>query len=160
MTLYELTEQYQRLLEAIADPEFSWEDLEDTVDLIQDDFNTKADGYGRVIAQLKAEAEALRAEEIRLAELRRRREKGAEKLKERLLQALIETGQPKVQTRLFTFSTRRSTQLVVTDMAQVPKEFLRFKDPEVDKTELTKYLKANGEKAFAHLEEKHNLIIK
>lgn len=158
--LFELTDNYLRLLEAIADPEFSWDDVADTAEMIQDEFDEKAEGYGKVIAQLQAEAAGLKAEEQRLAERRRRAEEGAERLKAKLLDAMLTTGQNKVKTPLFTFSTRKSASVVVDDLESVPFEMLKFKDPEPDKTAIKKYLAENPDCAWAHMDEKQNLQIK
>ena len=70
-TLYELTEQYQQLLQLLEDPDEDPRVIADTMEGIEGELEDKADGYGRIIRQLEAESASLKAEEERLARKRK-----------------------------------------------------------------------------------------
>ena len=65
-TLYELTAQFQNLLEMASDPEVDWDIFEDTLEALEGDIETKADGYAKVIEQLDSEKAAIDYEIKRL----------------------------------------------------------------------------------------------
>ena len=77
MTLYELTDQMYSLLQKMEeippeDPEEreTWEAaIHDTLAMLVDDFAEKAEGYGQVMKQLQADAEAVKAEKMRLVKI-------------------------------------------------------------------------------------------
>ena len=66
MTIYEITGKYGLLMERL---EVEGTDVEEVLSLFDDlkeDLKEKADGYGRVMANYKAQIDALRTEEKRL----------------------------------------------------------------------------------------------
>lgn len=165
MTIYTISDDMLRILNMLEQqPEDETEEqaLRDTLEMIKMDFAEKADGYGKVLRQLQAEAEAIKAEKIRLGKRQSTLEQNAERLKETMKQAMIMTGQKKVKTDLFTFSTRAGKELVIdTDnIFEIPDELLRYKDPEPDKAAIKEYLKTNPECCWAHMIETQSLIVK
>lgn len=73
MTLYELTTQYQALLELAEDPDVDPEVLADTMDGLDGDIEEKADGYAKVIKSLEAQAAGVKTELDRLNRCQDRR---------------------------------------------------------------------------------------
>ena len=71
MNLYELTEQYLALQEMAYDPEVDEQVFQDTMEGLWGEIEDKADGYAKIILGMKADIEALRAEEMRLAARRK-----------------------------------------------------------------------------------------
>lgn len=105
---------------------------------------------------LMAEAKALRDEEKAFAERRKRAENKAESLK-RYLDTFLQ-GEPLKSTE-FVVSYRKSEQTIVDDINLVPGEYLKFKDPEADKTALKKAIKGGAEIPGVHLETVNNISI-
>lgn len=70
-SLYELTEQYQILLDMMYDSEVDEQTLQDTIEAIWGEIEEKADGYAKIIFSMKADIEILRAEEQRLTARRK-----------------------------------------------------------------------------------------
>src|SRR5690606_32690570 len=68
MNLYELTGAYLQIQNMIEE---GAEGLEDTLESLNDAIEDKAEGYGKIIRNLEAQANALREEEKRLADRRR-----------------------------------------------------------------------------------------
>ena len=84
MRLYELTEEYKALEELLYDPEVDEQTLQDTMEGIWGEIEEKADNYAKIITGMKADIEALREEEIRLAARRKALENRQQTLKSNL----------------------------------------------------------------------------
>lgn len=104
-----------------------------------------------------AEAEALKAEKMRLADRQKRAEKQADRMKEWLTYCL--NGEKwQSADKILKISYRRSDE-VVADINEVGDEFLRYKLPELDKSKIKKALKNGEEVPGAELIEKINIQI-
>ena len=172
MTLYDLTQQMEELLAMLEElPEQDKEDadtqeqaIRDTLEMVSMDFAEKADGYGKVLCQLQAEADAVKTQKMRLAARQSAIEKNIDRLKDAMLNAMIQIGQKKLKTDLFTFSTRAGQDLVITadSVFEIPDDYLRYKDPEPDKIAIKKYLKEHPEEeiSWAHLVDTQSLTIR
>lgn len=164
MTLYELTADYMRLLDFMEDPEMDEEIIKETMEQLTVDITDKADGYGRVVRQLEADAGVLKAEEKRLSQKRKTIEANIDRVKKSLKEAMIAMGMPKMKTELFAFTVKNNPASVVIDtdsMAGAPAEFIRQADPEWNKAAIAAALKAGKDLGgIAHLEQTQSLIIK
>ena len=103
MTLYELTQEWQELLDMMEDPEVNPQAVTDTLEAIGGEIEEKADGYAKVIASLKADAEALKKEEDRLSARRKAITANIDRMKTSLEDAMRLTGKTKFKTELFSF---------------------------------------------------------
>lgn len=90
------------------------------------------------VKELKAEADAIKAEEKALAERRQAKERKAESLKKYLDEALA--GQ-KFETSRCVVSFRKSQKVEITDFDKIPDDYLRYKTPEPDKTAIKAAIK-------------------
>ena len=157
MTLYELTAEYQQLLELAEDPDIPEEALADSLEALGMDIEDKADGYAKVIAQLNADAAALKAEIDRLTARKRTIERNVDRMKDSLKSAMILTGKTKFKTELFSFNVQKNPVAVVIDeqyIENIPEEYLIPQDPKVDKQKLKDDLKAGRDlEGIAHLEQ-------
>ena len=163
-TLYELTEQYQKLLELADDPDIELDVFQDTLDGLTGEIENKANGYGAVIRELEADTDALDAEIRRLTTRKAKKKEVISRMKESLKRAMEMTDKPRIQTALFTFSIKRNPPSVVMetdDWRRVPEEFLKTSDPTIDKAKVKEALK-NGElfPGVAHLEQTDRLDIR
>lgn len=169
MTLYELTDEFLRLQQWLEEEDADDDQaLTDTLEMISQDFEEKADGYGMVIKNIEADSAELKAQEdILMEEVKRLRAKRAgydkqtDRLKETLRKALELTGKKNLKTGKFTYGTRKSSNVVITadSIWDIPTDFLRLKDPEPDKTAIKEYLKEN-ECDWAHIETKVSLSLR
>ena len=135
MTLYELTAEYQQLLDLAEDPDIPEEALADSLEALGMDIEDKADGYAKVIAQLNADAAALKAEIDRLTARKRTIERNVDRMKESLKTAMILTGKTKFKTELFSFGIQKNPPKLVKDVEDYRKygqEFLIHRDPDID----------------------------
>lgn len=119
------------------------------------------EGIALSIKNLDADAKAIREEEKALAERRKALEKKAEN--RRVFLEGILAGE-KFKTSKVAISYRKSTAVKLdegfTEWATENKQYLRYKEPEVDKAALTVALKNGIEIPYASLEEHMNMSIK
>lgn len=169
MTLYELTDQMYSLLQKLEeippeDPEEReiWEEaIRDTLAMLVDDFAENAEGYGKVMKQLQADAEAVKSEKMRLARRQQALENNVERMREAVKRAMLITGQKKVKTDLFSFSVSPRLDLVIdADVDEIPDDLVKVK-AEPDKTAIKAFLKENPDGCtFAHFEPAYTLTVR
>lgn len=109
------------------------------------------------IKNLKAESEALKAEKEVFANRQKSCENKMESLK-RYLSGFLD-GTP-FKTAKAQVSYRKSESVEISDHAQIPEQFLKFKEPEVNKTELKNAIKAGMNFDGVQIVEKKNIQIK
>lgn len=109
------------------------------------------------IKNLKADAEMYKAEKQAFEEKQKRAERRAENLKNYLASFL--EGE-KFKTAKVDCSFRKSESVNVTDISQLPSEFLKYSEPTADKTAIKAAIKEGKEIAGAELVVKNNLLIK
>ena len=136
--------------------------LADTLEMVQADFEEKAEGYGWVLKEVEARADALKKTKMEIEIKQRALEMKADRLKQALLIALDKVGKKKLVAGPFTYSTRTSKSVVITteNIYEIPDEMLRYSDPEPDKTAVKEYLKNNPDCPWAHMEERTSLIVR
>lgn len=117
----------------------------------------KIEGIALWIKNLTAAAAALKAEEQSFAERRKVTENKLKSLKSYLTEVL--DGQ-KFETTQVKVSFRKSESLEIEEGAKVPEEFLKYKDPEINKTELKKAVKGGLELEGVQIVQKQNVQIK
>lgn len=165
--MYEITPDLVRIMEYAADPETKWEDIADTVEMIEGEFIEKADGYCKVIRNaegdvkdLDGQIKILKEEIDRLTARKKSIEGNITFLKNTFKAAMEATGQTKIKLTGFTVYTKKSSQTVVDNMFAIPNECLRFKDPEPDKDKIAKYIDEHGPVEWAHVQENTSLVIR
>ncbi len=133
MKLYEINEA---ILNCI-DPETGEADPEklDELMLMRDE---KLEGLALWVKDLKAEADAIKAEETALAERRQAKERKAESIKAYLEKVLA--GQ-KFETSKAVCSFRKSQKVEITDLDKIPDDYLRYSAPTADKTAIKAAIK-------------------
>lgn len=124
---------------------------------LQISMTDKLEGLGCWIKNLEAEAAALKAEEQAFAERRKSVERQIANKKQYLSNFL--QGSP-FETLRVKISFRKSETLEVSDDAKIPEEFLKYKQPEVDKIYLKKAVKEGLVLEGVQLVQKQNLQIK
>lgn len=128
-------------------------------DALQLAMEEKLEGIGCYIKNLKAEAEALKAEEKAFAERRKRAENKAASLENYLANFL--QGCP-FETLRVKISFRKSEYLDIKEDAVIPAEYLKQQDPTIDKAGLKAAIKEgkiDGLKGVQLLE-RQNLQVK
>ena len=160
-TLYQLTEAYQELLSMALDPETDPEALADTMEAIDGEIEVKADGYAKVMKELKAIADARKAEAKRLLDGAKSVEANIDRMKSALMTAMKLTGKTKFKTELFGYGIQKNPPALKIDMPdRVPEEFLIPQEPKVDSAAIKKELKEGVVYDWCHLEQSESLRIR
>ena len=109
------------------------------------------------IKNLKSDAAAYKAEKDSFAKKQKAAENKAESIKNYI--AYILAGE-KFKTDRVTVSYRKSEQVECLDMSLVDDDYLRFEEPELNKTKIKKALKEGVKVGGCMLVEKQNMQIK
>lgn len=157
-TLYELTGQFQQLLQMIEDGEYGYEDLADTFESIEGEIEYKADGYAKVIKEIEGNVATIKGEIDRLSSKKTVLENSIKTMKQTLEKAMIDIGKTKFKTELFSFGIQKNPARLIID-GQVPEEYLIPQDPKVDNSKIKELLKTQ-ELDYAHLEQSESLRIR
>ena len=122
MKLYELTEIYNNVL-SLEDTE-----INQVLASIEEEIEKKAENLAKLVRQLEAENEGIKAEEKRLANLRKAQENKIKSLKKYLEQQMIAMDRKKFKTSLFSFNIQKNPASVrILKEDKIPEEFFRIK---------------------------------
>ena len=167
MRLYEITNEFQRFLEALENGEIPEEAISDTLESITGLIEEKADNIACIIKNLSAEKEAIKAEEDRLSERRKTKENEIKRLKKYLTDELLKVGRTEIETARNKISFRKSQKVFVDNEAEFIEwarkhndDLLTYKEPTINRTAIGNALKSGMKIDGARLEESQNLQLK
>ena len=141
----------------------------DTLDGIEQEFEDKAENVAAYIKSLKAEADDMKEEEAALNRRRKVKENQIDRLKDYLLHSMMTINRTKIDTPKAKLSIRNNAESVRFDDENEfitrcelagADDFLRYKKPEIDKTEVKAALKRGEQIEGARLIRTQSLIIK
>ena len=157
MTLYEINNEILKVIEDNTDAE-TGEIIggEEALNELQMAYEEKVENIGLYIKNLLSDAEAIKAEKMALAKRQAAAESKAKWLKDYLGYFLNGST---FSTPRVAISYRKSEQVKCDDLFSVPDEFLKYKDPELDKVKIKAAIKA-GEQTGCYLETVNNIQIK
>lgn len=149
MTLYDMTAEALDLqsviLEAGGELTPEVEAALEALDALGETAEDKLAAYGRLVANMNADAEAYRAEEKRLAERRKAIENSVNALKKRVELFLRAAGKDKIKADVWTFSLQKSPPSVyVLDQGAIPEQYLVPQPPTIDRRAILDQLKAGA----------------
>ena len=127
------------------------------LDKLQMERDEKIENVACWIKELKAEAEALKAEKMAFEERQKVTENKMESLKKWLAYAL--DGQA-FKTVRASVSFRMTDKVEVADIYKLDENFVRYREPEADKDAIKKAIKAGQTVAGATLVKNTSVIIK
>ena len=162
--IYELTESIRLLWDLMDQGELDDDVLKDAMMNSQEDLKDKLEGYCKFIRQMESDVDGISAEINRLQDRKTVLKNTIERSKNVMQMAMETAGEKKVKGQIFTISVQANPESVVLDeqyIENIPPEYLKVKDPEVDKAKLKEDLK-NGVnlEGVAHLEQNYGLRIR
>ena len=153
MTLYELTDEYLRLID-IAETEDDPVALYDTMESIKGELEDKIDSYTAVLARLDADEDMIKKEVDRLQTTLKRIGSNKKTIKQRIMDSMLVMGLRKIKTALHTVSVVKNggrPPIIMNDgvMAEdLPDELRRVTIvPDMD---MIRVMVENGDTKFAH----------
>lgn len=150
--LYQLTNNYETVLNMLYDEDTDEQMILDTLEAIEGEIEDKANNYAKIIKELEAKQNARKEESKRLTESAKVFENRVKVLKSNLFNSMKATGKTKFATDLFSFNiAKNGGKQVLTIDREVPEEYTKAVI-ENDTDKIRQALE-NGEKlTFAHLE--------
>jgi hypothetical protein len=160
MRLYEITNEAQYLATLLETEELTPE-LEAELLINQEQLQTKAINYAKVISNYQGESDAIDAEIKRLKAMKESRDKKVTWLTESLKKAMMVSGIEKIESPLFKLSLRRSEAVEVEVPEALPVDWqVRKVMITADKVAIKKAIKEGYAITGARLVENFNLQIK
>ena len=156
--LYEINAAIETVLQLAIEGEMSDEDLATNLADIELAFDDKADDVACYIKNMRAEAEAIKAEIDRLTKRRQSAERAATRMAGYLSTQMLHAGRPKITTARNAISHRPSEQTVIDDISILPEACIRLV-PEADKAAVKAAIKGGFTVPGAHIEKKQNIQI-
>ena len=124
--LYQLTNNYETVLNMLYDEDVDEQMILDTLEGIEGEIEDKADGYAKIIKELEARRDARKAESKRLSDSAKVFDNRVNSLKQNLFNAMKQTGKTKFATDLFTFNiAKNGGKQVLTIDGDVPEEYTK-----------------------------------
>ena len=166
MKLYEVANDYLALMQAIDEGELPEEAIADTLEAIKGEIEVKADNIACLLKNIESDIVAIKAEETRLAERRKAKEKTHERIKAYLSETLIKLGINKVETARNNIGFRKSESVEIDAdtfyswALENRADLLKYAEPTANKTEIKKAIKDGAEIVGACLVNKQNIQIK
>ncbi len=162
MNLYEVAEEIEKAFALAVDPDTGEIDEEKMVllETLQMERDRKIENVACFIKNLKADAQALKAEKDAFAKRQKQAENKAEALSRYLMDAL--NGEKFTSNRCSV--SFRHTQKVTLDegftIYDIDTHFVRMKEPELDKTAIKKALEDGTTIAGVHMEDGLSMTIR
>ena len=160
MNLYEITNEAQYLA-ALLETEELTPELESELLINQEQLQTKAINYAKVISNYQGESDAIDAEIKRLKAMKESRDKKVTWLTDSLKKAMMVSGIEKIDSPLFKLSLRRSEAVEVEVPEALPVDWqVRKVSITADKVGIKKAIKEGYAITGARLVENFSLQIK
>lgn len=150
--LYQLTNDYENVLNMLYNEDIDEQMILDTLEGIEGEIEDKADGYAKIIKELEAKRDARKAEVKRLTESAKVFENRVNVLKQNLFNTMKQTGKTKFATDLFSFNiVKNGGKQALTIDGDVPEEYTKT-ITENDTDKIRQALENGENLPFAHLE--------
>lgn len=150
--LYQLTNDYETVLNMLYDEDADEEMILDTLESIEGEIEDKADNYAKIIKELEAKQNARKEEAKRLTESAKLFENRVKALKSNLFNSMKATGKTKFATDLFSFNiAKNGGKQTLTIDGEVPEEYTKT-ITENDTDKIRQALEKGEKLTFAHLE--------
>lgn len=154
--LYELNAEFNQLWMLLEDEEVDEEMVIGAFETATEDLTVKLENCCKYIKNIDAEIAGLKAEEERLYARRKAKENAVKRLKELMKLAMNTAGEKKLPCGTFTVSVQNNPPSVIMDeqfIENIPEDYLKYRDPEIDKKKLKDHLeKGIAPEGIAHLE--------
>ncbi len=158
MKLYEITEQLRELM---AMDDVPAEQLQDTLDMVNEEFEQKAEQVAAFIRELSLDSEGYKSEIERLSDRKKAIDNKIDSMKDYLRVNMQAADMTKIKGKLFTITLGSPTETVyVADSALLPDGLVYIKR-EPNKTDIKAQLKSGAEiEGCALVQGKARLTIK
>ena len=142
-TLYQITERYREILSMDAQDDDERAALVSALDEAGGDFRDKAEAVAKFIRNCEADAETIRAEELRLAGKRQSLNRKAENLTSYIEAMMMMTGQRELKAGIFDMKfVKNPPSIIVIDESVIPREYFTTPEPTLSRQALKDAIRA------------------
>ena len=160
-SLYQLTENYNNILELADNPEVTEDMIKEALDSISEEIELKAVNIAKLIKSIESDIAGVKAEKDRLAAKEKSMSNKVKNLKEYLYSAMKLTGKEKIKTDLFSFNIQKNPASVnVISDTDIPEEVLVEMPKQINKKAILEKLKAGETVPGCELQQTTSLRIK
>ncbi|NFF66791.1 siphovirus Gp157 family protein [Clostridium sporogenes] len=132
--LYELTQNYNNLLDLVDNPEVPKEVLEESLNQIHEEMDIKLENVAKVIKSIEVDAKGLKEEEKRLADRRKSLESRIVNLKQYAENSMKAIGLKKIKGKIFTLGIQKNAPSVeITEEENIPEQYFAIEKKLVKK---------------------------
>ena len=160
MNLYQITREALELAYLLETEELTPE-LEAMLVINQEQLQTKAGNYAKVIANIQSDSDAIDTEIKRLKEMKESKDRAINRLKDAVKNAMLTSVIDKIENPLFKLSLRRSESIEVNVVEALPENYITRKVVlSADKLSIKDAIKRGETINGARIIENFNLQIK
>jgi hypothetical protein len=160
MNLYQITREALELAYLLETEELTPE-LEEMLVINQEQLQTKAGNYAKVIANIQSDSDAIDNEIKRLKEMKESKDRAINRLKDAVKNAMLISAIEKIESPLFKLSLRRSESIEVNVVEALPENYITRKVVlSADKLSIKEAIKRGETINGARIVENFNLQIK
>ena len=135
--LYDVVADIKELQEMATELELDAQTISDTLEMLNMEFEDKADNCAKAIRYLEGIVKALEVEIKRLQERKTIITNNIIRIKKSLEKAMCDTGNKKFKTLLFSYNVQKNApSLDILDETKIPKKYYVKQDPVLDKKSL------------------------
>jgi predicted nuclease with TOPRIM domain len=158
--LYELTQNYQNLLDLLDNPEIPQDIIQEALNSVGEDIEVKVENIAKLIKSIEVDAKGFKEEEQRLATRRKSLENRIDSLKDYIEGAMRATSREKVKGKIFTLAIQKNAPSVdIVDLEAIPEEYFVV-TKELTKKQILEALKAGIEVPGAQIKQTESLRIR
>lgn len=159
---YDISERYKNLMDLLENPEVDFELIEQSLNIIDEEFNDKADNIAKLMRDIGYDIDALKNEEKRLADRRKALENRHKSLKDYLEQNMRAINKPKFKTTFFSYNIQKNPpSLDVIDESLIPEDYIKTELVKtIDKKTILAELKAGKEIEGCSIKQSESLRIR
>lgn len=163
MKLYEVAEAFAQIQDFLNNAETDDEivAIKEVLVDYECQFEEKVENIVYLIKNAQSDVEALKKEELRLAEKRKAAERKIESMKDYLFGAFMQTGTERIKYPQFTVAIRNNAESVnVKDVTKIPQDYFVPQPPKLNKAGLKKAIQSGVEIEGAELVRNKSLQIR
>ena len=158
MYLYEMTVATKQLYELLENEEIDEQTIADTLEAMG--VEEKLEGYCKVIRQLEADAEMLKAEKERIDKKIKVSENAVNRMKKAVIEYMKASGSTKSTAGTFTVALSTSKATKIVDESLIPKKYFIKQEPKIDKKAILEMLKSGAKVKGCELQINEGVRIK
>ena len=143
MNIFEMTVMANELYELLTSGEIDEQTFNDTLEAMGTE--EKLESYCKVIRQLEADAEMLKAEKERIEKKKKTVDASIDRMKKAVIDFMKASGSTKSTAGTFTVSLSTSKAVNILDESKVPVRFLVEQAPKIDKSSIRAELMSGAE---------------